>query len=429
MTSNYRKGGAGMLIKLAYRNIWRNIRRTLFCIAAVGIAVFFIVVYSSMIEGMIKSINDTVQVYELGHVRVVSAQYDAQSEYMPVQYPVGSSASRPEGESRKELAASVKKIPGVRAVFPRIASLATLQENAVKHAVLWGLDIQNEMAANNFNFTDRSDGLLEGRWPEAGTNECAIGRVFAHKAGLSLGDRIPLKTVSAQFSDKMWSPEITGIFNFDYIKIDEQYIITDIERLQRLLVLGEGTQQLIIYADDEKMSGPVASAVRNLMGKDNIVTDWQDNYWVAIMKTAQSIYTIVFLVFIIVASFLIINTIVMIIHERIKEIGMMGCLGMTRAEIVKVFFFESVFLAVLGAFAGVIIGAVITGIGSNFPIRMGDLYGNTFSEMPMSSAIFFQFRPFIFIRAWLIGVVVASVFTLIPSLKSAFVEPVEALRR
>jgi putative ABC transport system permease protein len=423
MTDSYKQGGTAVLIKIAYRNIWRNMRRTLFCIAAVGIAVFFIVIYSSMIEGMIKSINDTVQVYELGHARVVSSQYEDESEYMPVQYPVM------DGKSWKELAASIKEIPGVRAVFPRIASLATLQENVVKHAVLWGLDIKNEIAANNFNFTDRNDGLLEGRWPAPGANECAIGRVFAHKAGLSVGDRIPLKTISAQFSDKMWSPEVTGIFNFDYIKIDEQYIVVDVERLQRLLVLGEGTQQLVIYADDENMSGAIASSVQNLMGKGNAVTGWEDNYWVAVMKVAQSIYTVIFLVFIIVASFLIINTVVMIIHERIKEIGMMGSLGMTRAEIVKVFFFESVFLAALGAFAGVIAGGIITGIGSNFPVRMGDLYGNTFSEMPLSNAIFFQFRPSIFIKAWLLGVAVASIFTLIPSLKSAFVEPVEALRR
>jgi putative ABC transport system permease protein len=141
------------------------------------------------------------------------------------------------------------------------------------------------------------------------------------------------------------------------------------------------------------------------------------------------IYTMIFLVFLIVASFLIINTVVMIIHERIKEIGMMGCLGMTRAEIVKVFFFESLFLAMFGAFAGVIVGGVIAGIGSVYPIRMGDMYGDTFSEMPLGNAIFLGLSPFIIIRAWLLGVVVASLFTLIPSLKSAFVEPVEALRR
>jgi len=423
MTNEYKQGGAAMLITIAYRNIWRNMRRTLFCFAAVGIAVFFIVVYSSMIEGMIKSINDSVQVYELGHVRAVSAQYEAENEYMPVQYPVA------DGASWKEMAASIKEIPGVREVFPRIATMATLQESTVKHAVLWGIDIQNEMAANNFNMTERNDGLLEGRWPTPGTNECAIGRIFAHKAGLSAGDRIPLKTVSAQFSDKIWSPQITGIFNFDYVKIDEQYIIVDIERLQRLLVLDEGTQSLVIYADDAKQSRVITAAVRNLLGNDNVVTEWSDNYWVAMMELVGPIYTVIFLVFLIVASFLIINTVVMIIHERIKEIGMMGCLGMTRAEIVKVFFFESVFMAAFGALAGVIVGGLVAGIGSNYPLRMGDLYGNTFSEMPMGNAVFFSFSPLILLRAWLMGVVVASVFTLIPSLKSAFVEPVEALRR
>jgi putative ABC transport system permease protein len=423
MTNNYRQGGSCTLIKIAYRNIWRNKRRTFFCITAVGIAVLFIVLYSSMIGGMVRNINDVVQVYDLGHVKVVSSQYDAENEYMPVQYPVG------DGNNWKELAASIKNIHGVRAVFPRILSLATLQESTVKHAVLWGIDIENEMAANHFNLTDRSDGLMEGRWPAPGTGECAVGRVFAHKSGLSVGDRIPLKTVSAQFSDKIWSPVITGIFNFDYIKYDEQFIITDFERLQRLLVLDEGTQSLVIFADDEKESGAIAAAVQNLLGKDNVVTSWRDNYWVAMMEMVTPIYTVIFLVFLIVASFLIINTVVMIIHERIKEIGMMGCLGMTRAEIVKVFFFESLFLAAFGAIAGVIIGGVIAGIGSVYPIRMGDMYGNTFSEMPLGNAIFLEFSPFILIRAWLMGVVVASLFTLIPSLKSAFVEPVEALRR
>jgi putative ABC transport system permease protein len=423
MINENKQGGTGALVKIAYRNIWRNKRRTLFCFTAVGIAVFFIIIYSSMIEGMTRSINDTVQVYELGHVRVVSSMYEAESEYLPVQYPVDN------GRSWKELASEISAIPGVRAVLPRITTMATLQDSVVKHAVLWGLDLESEMAANKFNLTDRSDGLLEGRWPAQGANECAIGRVFAHKAGLSVGDSILFKTISAQFSEKFLSVQITGIFNFDYIKVDEQYIVMDIRRLQRLLVLDEGTQALAIYCDSENLSGAVAARVQNMLGDDSVVTDWQDNYWVAVMKIAYPMYTAIFFIFLIVASFLIINTVVMIIHERIKEIGMMGCLGMTRAEIVKVFFFESIFMAALGALAGVIIGGLITGIGSNFPIRMGDMYGNTFSEMPLSNAIFFEFRIGILIKGWLMGVVVASIFTLIPSLKSAFVEPVEALRR
>ncbi|MCL1818814.1 MAG: hypothetical protein FWG35_07770, partial [Spirochaetaceae bacterium] len=82
-------------------------RRTIFCFTAVGIAVFFIVIYSSLIDGMTKSIHDVVQVFELGHVKVVSAQYEAENEYMPVQYPVASGPENPGGKNWKELASSI----------------------------------------------------------------------------------------------------------------------------------------------------------------------------------------------------------------------------------------------------------------------------------------------------------------------------------
>jgi putative ABC transport system permease protein len=269
---------------------------------------------------------------------------------------------------------------------------------------------------------------VKGRWP-ANANECAVGVFFESKSGLSIGDRIPLKTISAQFSDRIWSPEITGIFNFDYYKLDEQYIIVDFERLQRLLVMDGGTQQLVIYADDDRLSPAIAAQVQAIMGDDHVVREWQDNFWVAMMKMAEPIYTIMFLTFLVVASFLIINTVVMIIHERIKEIGMMGSLGMSRREIVSVFFFESLFLSAIGALAGVILGGLLTGIGQFFPIRWASMTGNLFAEFPASNSLFLSFSVKSLVQAWLMGVVVASIFTLIPSLKSAFVEPVEALRR
>jgi putative ABC transport system permease protein len=333
------------------------------------------------------------------------------------------------GKNRQELAASILEIPGVRAVFPRISSMATLQESTIKHAVLWGLDIPGEMEANHFNLADRSNGLREGRWPESGANECAVGVVFARKSGLSIGDRIPLRTVSAQFSEKYWSPVITGIFNFDFFRFDESYIVVDIERLGRLLALDEGTQSLVIFVDNEKQSGSIAVAVQTRLGKDDVVTDWNENTWVAAIKVNRFLYTIAYLIFLIVASFIIINTMVMIIHERIREIGMMGCLGMNRIEIVTVFFLESIFLAALGASAGLLAGGTIAGILTNFPFRIGGMAGNTSPDLPISNTIFFQFSISRMMQAWLIGVAVSSVLTVIPALKSAFVEPVEALRK
>jgi putative ABC transport system permease protein len=423
MNNKHKRGGFLILATIACRNILRNKRRTLFCAGAAAIAVFFTVFMQAWMTGLTDNIEEVVRVFDTGHVSVVSSRYEAEKEYFPVQFPVAG------GLPAAELERLVLGVKGVRAVLPRITAYATLQDSNVKHALLWGVRVKDELALNNFNLTRRDDGLMEGRYPEPDTNECAIGYRMAQKAGLTVGDRLPLKTVSAQFSDKMWSPVITGIFQFDYLKYDEDVIIVDFARLQRLLVLDEGTQQLFVHAENPSQSRAITGRLRALLGEENVVRDWRDNYMVIIMRQSMAIYTVVYLVFLIVASFLIVNTVVMIIHERIKEIGMMGSLGMTRGEIVRVFFFEAVFLSVLGSLAGCVLGGLVTFGFSFFPLDLTIFTGGGMKEWPMSGTITLAFDPLILLQGFVFGVAISSICTLFPSLKSAFVEPVEALRR
>ncbi|MDR1252621.1 MAG: FtsX-like permease family protein [Treponema sp.] len=435
MNVTYKRGGFCTLAVIAYRNILRNMRRTLFCVSAAAIAVFFTVFIQAWMAGLVDNIEKVVRVFDTGHVSAVSSRYEAEKEYHPVQFPLAG------GLPAAELERLALGIDGVKAVLPRIMAYATLQDSTIKHALLWGIQVRDELALNNFNLTRRDDGIMEGRYPEPDANECAVGFRMAEKAGLAVGDRLPLKTVSAQFSDKMWSPVITGIFQFDYAKFDEDVIIVDFARLQRLLVLGEGTQQLFIYAENPAQSRAVTGRLRALLaalpsampstmsGEETVVRDWRDNYMVVIMRQSMMIYVVVYLVFLVVASFLIVNTVVMIIHERIKEIGMMGSLGMTRAEIVRVFFFEAVFLSVLGSLSGCVLGGLVTFGFSFFPLDLTFFTGGGMKEFPMSGTMTLAFDPAILLQGFVFGVVITSICTLFPSLKSAFVEPVEALRR
>ncbi|MDR1096140.1 MAG: FtsX-like permease family protein [Spirochaetaceae bacterium] len=411
-----------MLLTIAFRNIRRNGRRTGLCVAASGVAVFFIIFMQSMIAGMTAGIDTVVQVFDTGHVTLTSADYEAEKESLPVWYPAA------DGRPFAEIAAAIRKIPHVKAVLPRIMAFATLQDSTQKHALLWGISLQDELAAHDFNLTARSDGLTAGRFPGAEAQECAIGTAMARKTGLGIGDRIPLKTVSAQFSDKMWNPVITGIFEFDYLKYDAEVILVPIDRLQRLLVLGDAAQQVVVFADRPSDAETVAAAMRDLFGAGNIVEKWQDNYFVALMRAYMPLYTLVYLVFVVVASFLIINTVLMIIHERMKEIGMMGSLGMTRREIVLVFFYEAVFLAGLGSLAGCAAGGLSTFALSFFPIDFAAMSGGGFKEMPMSGTLFMVFSPLMILQGFFFGLTVTGLCTLIPSLRCAFIPPVDALR-
>ena len=188
-------------------------------------------------------------------------------------------------------------------------------------------------------------------------------------------------------------------------------------------------QQLFIFADEPRQSKIIAASLSTLLGRADVVREWQDNYFMVMMRQSMAIFYVIELVFLIVASFLIINTVVMIIHERIKEIGMMGSLGMTRREIVQVFFFEALFLSILGSLAGVFFGGLLTFIGSLFPLDFNAMTGGGMKEFPSAGTMFLEFSPVILAQGFCFGVVIAAICTLIPSLKSAFIEPVEALRR
>lgn len=417
------RGGLAALATIAYRNIWRNGRRTALCVVAVAVAVFFNIFMQAWIQGMLASIEEVVRTYETGHVLVTSDGFEADKEYSPVQHPVA------EDRSLKELLDDIEALPGVAAALPRISSYASLFDSTVKHALLWGVDIERELAVNVFNLTKRSDGLVAGRFPAAGANEAAVGVEFARKSGVRIGEALPLKTVSAQFSDKYWSPTVVGVFEFDYRRFDENVIIVPIDRLQRILVLEDLTQQLFVYGEDASRSAELRRAVASAVGPGHTVREWGDNYWVAYLRQSNIIFVVVLLVFQIVAAFLIVNTVLMVIHERIKEIGMMGALGMTRAQIVAVFFLEAVFLSVLGAAVGAAIGGAASYLGSLFPISLDTFTGGGMKDFPSAGTIFIAFSPAIILRGFIFGVAVSSACTLIPSLKSAFIEPVEALRR
>jgi uncharacterized membrane protein YhfC len=71
MNNKHKKGGAFTLIKIAFRNIWWNKRRAVFCLSSVGITAFIFVVNFALEDGITKSVNNTVQIFETGHVRAI----------------------------------------------------------------------------------------------------------------------------------------------------------------------------------------------------------------------------------------------------------------------------------------------------------------------------------------------------------------------
>jgi len=417
-------GGLTTIVKIAYRNIFRNMRRSILCIVAIFFAVFFILVMMGWVSGMLNSFKHVITTFDSGHITILTEEYEKKKEFFPLQYPL-----IPPTDNLSEFVEEIKKIDNVQYVMPRITSYATLMDNFVKHAVLWGVDIETEGKANNLNLKDRNNGLKEGRLPKNGDNECIVGYKLARKMNIKIGDKIPMKIISSQYSDKYFMPEVVGLFDFDYNAYDGNYIIVPFDRLQRVATMKNKTQSIFIFLNDKEKSDEAIKNIENLVkGTDIKVLNWKQNFWLAYMEQMKIIYYFVYMVFIVVASFLIINTIIMVIHERIKEIGMMGALGLTRFEIMLVFFFEALILSIFGSFLGATIGGLANLIFSFFPISFDALTGGSM-DMPITSTLYVSFSFANVIQGFVFGVLVSGVCTIIPSLKSVFIEPVEALRR
>ena len=245
--------------------------------------------------------------------------------------------------------------------------------------------------------------------------------------------RTNFKILSSQYSDMPGDPKIVGIFDYDYLLVDENFILIPINKMERLASIQNEAQSLYLFVDDniiydnKKLKDVKNAVISTLNNPDLNVKDWTEFPFIAMFKQYDIVYFITYSIFIIVASFLIINTVIMVIHERIKEIGMMGSLGMKRIEVIIVFFLEALILSILGALGGTLLGGISSYIGSLFPISMEALTGGV--DMPVTNTIFIKFSWIILVKGFLYGTVITSICTIFPSLKSAFIEPVEALRR
>jgi putative ABC transport system permease protein len=132
------------------------------------------------------------------------------------------------------------------------------------------------------------------------------------------------------------------------------------------------------------------------------------------------------LFFLLAGSTVIIVTTIMVIFERMREIGTIAAMGMTGSEIVRLFFMETFFLSVIAAFVGLAIG-----IGLTIPLS---IYGIDFTEtmkdlnMEISNIVYPNINPFKMIFVYFYSVAIASLSTLIPSRRAAKIQPVVALR-
>jgi len=406
------------LARIALRNIGRNSRRSILSASATAIATMSMVALVAYVNGLTGDMNRNIADLVTGHVQIRAADFERYEQLNPLHLRV---------QRYRDLLARLDAEPEVAAAVARLnlpVGIFRGEENV--GAQVMGVDVERERA---FMQVDRI--VVSGRLPNAGANEVLVGRTLAKKLGAGLGDRITLLSGTMRRSSNALTVEIVGLAAFPVSSMDGLRLVLPLDRAIALARMDDSVTEVLVKAKDEGRITALGRRVDAVVAEGGweglrARTWYEANYMLSFMKLADIAYFIISIVFFLLASTVLVNTTMMVVFERTREIGTVGALGMKGGEIVRMFLLEALALAVIGAAAGVALGLAIAVPLSYLGIDMGALTQSMSFEI--SNVVFARPKPLGTALIFVYAVAISCAAAYLPARRAARVRPVEALR-
>jgi putative ABC transport system permease protein len=414
------------LWNLAKKNLSRSRARTIVSIVAIAIAIIAVVFLRGLISGMLTRTFENHIHYKAGHIRVIDQEYEVKENLMSLHYTVNGFND----EGYQSMAESLKQIEGVEQVVPRLkfGAMVSLEDDLVT-MLGWGVIPEEEI-----KFTKIDEMISEGRMVKPGEREIVMGAGLLDEIGKQVGDKVTFLYTTAFDSFQASTFQVVGKLESDVELINDKIFYLPLDQAQDILEMnGEVTELLVItphYQEADSVLPRIEElfAARDSSGKYTLQLWNRDYDLIEVFSYATVIYNFIYLFIIILACFVLVNTLIMIVNERKREIGMMSALGLKAREILYLFAMEGVIIGIWGSTIGVIIGGIITKIFSVVGIDYSEALEGMSSDLMFDTIYYTDFSLANLIFPFILGVVVVTIACMIPARMAARLEPNEALR-
>jgi len=404
-----------MQILLAWRNIWRNPRRTLIILTAVVIGVWSMIFLGALMRGVADQFLQNGIATLTGHIQIHHQGFRDD----PV---IQNRISNPKAVRRT----LEKTLPAGSQWTERIRVNAIV--NNARHArgvTLVGIDPIQEARVS---FIGRA--VVEGAYLEANDSQgILVGRRLVEDFETRLDRRLVLmsRDTSGEVASRAF--RIRGLFRAEMEATEKQFVFVTDKAAREMLGLDNEVTEVSVLLPSHGQAQEVAQAVREDLDTPSLsVQTWQDLLpMVRVMLELYDTFIFIwFLVVFIAMAFGIVNTLLMAVFERIREFGLLKALGLKPWRIVQVVLIESLMLLVLGTAAGNLLGILSTALLAGTGIDLSSLAAGL-EYVGMPRVIFPQIQGFDFVLANAVVIVLGLVVSLYPALKAARFTPVEAL--
>jgi ABC-type lipoprotein release transport system permease subunit len=397
--------------KMAFRDLGRNRRRSFFSALAVAMGLTLLILMSSVVAGEMGSAVESAINLQSGHIQLRAETYNENKSSLKYEDLV---------ENPDVIASKIGALQQVKAATPRLYASGYLSSGKESAGVrIDGIDPQS--AAND----PYKQGVISGSFITADDREgLVIGKPLAEKLGLSAGDQVDLSVNTSNGNVDEQKFTVRGIYTTGTYGFDNATIFLPIAKAQAITQTENHASTIFVLL---KNTSDTNAVVQALQGSNLKVQTWSDlnTLLVEWEQMAQSYIAIFYLIILAITASVIINTLIMSVYERTREIGILSAIGMRGGRILWLFLAESSLLAVGGVIMGLILGLLAT-----YWFNVNGFYiGNMgVTGMLISDRIFAKLTMDNVIRLSIMTFVVTLLAGLFPAIMASRMEPVQALR-
>ena len=411
--------------RLAWRNIWRNTRRTLITLASIAFGTLFAVLMTGLGDSTYSKMIDHAARLGGGHVVVQHAGYQ---EMPSLKKTVLADAATLE---------EIRARPDVRAASGRIVGgvmLATSTNN-VGAAV---------MAVDPASEDDSTLGIVESisegeMFASAHDEGIILGKTLAENLDVELGNKVVYTVTDKKGDIASGLARVSGIISTGAAEVDAGMALLPLEPVQELLGYAPGeVTQIAIFLDDhrdaEVVSAKIGASLGGRLGSEALALPWFEanpdlSSYISMEMNGTLVFELIITVLIAAGIF---NTLFVSVMERMRELGILAAIGFSARQLFSLVIWESVWLGLCGIVAGVVMTAwpyyQLNTHGYDFAEMMGGGETAQVSGISMSTIMYVDIYPphGLFIAAAIVLATVAA--GLYPAYKAGRVSPVETIR-
>src|SRR6056297_368911 len=401
-------------INIAWRNLWRNRRRTLITVASIFFGVLISTIMSSLQDGTYGNMIDMMVKLSSGYLQIQHPDYQDNKSINNTFEPT------------REMLDKIHAVDKVTSVAHRLESFALISSGPnTRGGAVIGFEPEKDQYTSNLQ-----NWIHKGRFLEKKDDGVLLSYNIAKHLGMEVNDTRVLISQGYHGVTAAGLYPVKGILKFATPQLNNIGVFMDISTAQEFYSAYDKVSSLMIMVDGYADVHKAEKELEEITNEQYTVLNWQElnPEMVQFLESDKAGAVVMKAILYIVIGFGIFGTIIMMVAERRRELGVMIAVGMQKYKLSLILFYETILIGLIGVITGFLASIPVILLLLNNPIPLPDELAQAYLQYGFEPYLFFGTAPSVFINQVITVFIITLVISLYPIFKVKNLKVTKALR-